>query len=136
MILGVFAACTRSTQRGVGAAKHVRSGRVANSNLLPPATQTLTSVPGPSLHSRPAVGARRGRLLRVLGPRAAGWGWDPQLQSPGSMRVSRFTHRENGGGLASRGELASETVLWEDTDGFPWTKDTSGLGVRGLVAST
>lgn len=33
-------------------------------------------------------------------------------------RVSRFTHAENGGGINSRGQLNSEVVLWEDTQGY------------------
>jgi hypothetical protein len=32
-------------------------------------------------------------------------------------RVSRFTHYELGGTTLSRGDLASEVVLWQDTDG-------------------
>ena len=38
---------------------------------------------------------------------------------PQQTRVSKFTHLENSGGTASRGELASEQMLWEGTDGFP-----------------
>ena len=34
------------------------------------------------------------------------------------LRVSRFTHEENNGGLTSRGDLNSEVVLWQDTDGY------------------
>ncbi len=33
-------------------------------------------------------------------------------------RVSRFTHLANSGGITSRGNLASEVVLWEDTQGY------------------
>lgn len=33
-------------------------------------------------------------------------------------RVSRFTHAENGGGINSRGQLNSEVVLWEDSQGY------------------
>src|SRR6266550_4918595 len=33
-------------------------------------------------------------------------------------RVARFTHVENSGGLTSRGNLASEVILWQDTDGY------------------
>lgn len=33
-------------------------------------------------------------------------------------RVARFTHQENGGGLASRLDPASEVILWQDTDGY------------------
>ncbi|MDQ8205563.1 PQQ-dependent sugar dehydrogenase [Pelagicoccus sp. SDUM812003] len=33
-------------------------------------------------------------------------------------RVARFRHLENGGGLASRGDPASETIIWQDTDGY------------------
>ncbi|MEA3411030.1 MAG: PQQ-dependent sugar dehydrogenase [Pseudomonadota bacterium] len=34
----------------------------------------------------------------------------------GYSRVSRFVHQENSGGLSSRGNLASETIIWEDLD--------------------
>lgn len=34
------------------------------------------------------------------------------------FRLSRFLHVENGGGMASRGNLASETVIWVNDD--PW----------------
>lgn len=34
------------------------------------------------------------------------------------MRVSRFTHIENAGGLNSRGDVTTEVPLWEDTDGY------------------
>lgn len=39
--------------------------------------------------------------------------------NPRQTRVSKFTHVENQGGLSSRGQLNSEKVLWQDTDGFP-----------------
>lgn len=39
------------------------------------------------------------------------------------MYISSFRHLENEGGLTSRGEFASETVVWHDTDGF-----SSGVG--------
>ena len=36
----------------------------------------------------------------------------------GRMRLSRFNHVENSGGLASRGAAYSEKVLWKDSDGW------------------
>ena len=44
------------------------------------------------------------------------------------MRISKFTHVEHSGGLTSRGAFHSEQMLWHDTDGFPYTSDTSGMG--------
>lgn len=44
-----------------------------------------------------------------------------------SMRISRFTHAEKGGGLLSRGVASSEKVLWQDTDGYPYAEDSSGV---------
>ena len=38
--------------------------------------------------------------------------------APQLARVSRFTHQENGGGLTSTGDLSSELMIWEDTDGY------------------
>ena len=38
--------------------------------------------------------------------------------NPENARISRFTYQENSGGLSSRGALASEFVVWEDTDGY------------------
>ena len=40
-----------------------------------------------------------------------------------------------GGGLASRGDYASGQTLWVDTDGFPYTTDTSGHGSTGVLWS-
>lgn len=37
---------------------------------------------------------------------------------PARPRISRFTHEENAGGLTSTGLLASELVLWQDTDSY------------------
>lgn len=39
--------------------------------------------------------------------------------SPEIGRIARFTHLENTGGLTSRGDLTSEFVVWEDTEGYP-----------------
>jgi glucose/arabinose dehydrogenase len=39
-------------------------------------------------------------------------------QSPNALRISRFKHLENSGGLTSRGQLSSEQVLWTDPDGI------------------
>lgn len=36
--------------------------------------------------------------------------------STGKFRVARFTHVENSGGLTSRANLTSETLIWTDTD--------------------
>jgi glucose/arabinose dehydrogenase len=36
----------------------------------------------------------------------------------GKLRVARFTHQENSGGISSRGNAQSELILWEDTDGY------------------
>ena len=41
--------------------------------------------------------------------------------APHGMRISRFTHRENGGGLSSRADFATEKMLWHDTDGWGTT---------------
>ena len=38
--------------------------------------------------------------------------------SGGAMRISRFQHIENGGGLSSRGFFSTEQVLWKDSDGY------------------
>ncbi len=38
--------------------------------------------------------------------------------APQLARVSRFTHQENNGGLTSAGDLSSELLIWEDTDGY------------------
>lgn len=34
------------------------------------------------------------------------------------MRVARFIHQENNGGLTSRGDVTSEVILWQDTDPY------------------
>lgn len=49
------------------------------------------------------------------------------------MRISRFEHDEKSGGLSSRGKAWTEKVLWHDTDGFPYTEDTSGMGHTGVL---
>src|SRR5690606_12105528 len=33
-------------------------------------------------------------------------------------RIARFTHLENSGGINSRGNAGSESLLWQDTDGY------------------
>lgn len=38
--------------------------------------------------------------------------------APQLARVSRFTHQQNSGGLTSTGDLASELMIWEDTDSY------------------
>lgn len=38
--------------------------------------------------------------------------------SPAFFRLSRFTHQENSGGLASRGDLASEVLIWSNDVGY------------------
>ena len=38
--------------------------------------------------------------------------------SPSLPRISSFFHQENLGGLTSTGDITSEVVLWEDTDGY------------------
>ena len=38
--------------------------------------------------------------------------------APQLARVARFTHQENSGGLTSTGDLSSEFLVWEDTDGY------------------
>lgn len=37
-----------------------------------------------------------------------------RASDPNRARVSRFTHRENTGGLSSRGDLSTERVIWQD----------------------
>ena len=49
------------------------------------------------------------------------------------MRISKFVHREHQGGLTSRGDFGTEQTLWHDTDGFPFTTDTSGYGAVGVL---
>ncbi|WP_159451396.1 PQQ-dependent sugar dehydrogenase [Demequina sp. NBRC 110054] len=41
-----------------------------------------------------------------------------QTADPEHGRIARFTHVENTGGLTSRGDLASEFVVWQDTTGY------------------
>jgi glucose/arabinose dehydrogenase len=36
----------------------------------------------------------------------------------GRASIARFTHRENSGGLTSRGDLSTQVILWEDTHGY------------------
>ncbi len=38
--------------------------------------------------------------------------------APQLARIARFTHQENSGGLTSTGDLSSEFLVWEDTDGY------------------
>ncbi|MEM8946763.1 MAG: Ig-like domain-containing protein [Planctomycetota bacterium] len=38
--------------------------------------------------------------------------------TPRRARIARFTHQENSGGLTSTGDLSSELLIWEDTDGY------------------
>lgn len=38
--------------------------------------------------------------------------------SPQFARIARFAHLENEGGLASRGDLNSQVLIWQDTDGY------------------
>lgn len=38
--------------------------------------------------------------------------------SPQQARIARFTHQQNSGGLTSTGDLSSEFLVWEDTDGY------------------
>lgn len=40
-------------------------------------------------------------------------------KNPDGMRISRFEYKANQGGTSSRGILNSETVLWQDFDGYP-----------------
>lgn len=35
------------------------------------------------------------------------------------LRISKFYHRENGGGLSSQGDWGSKKDIWIDTDGYP-----------------
>eukprot|EP00050_Salpingoeca_kvevrii_P007362 m.295683 g.295683 ORF g.295683 m.295683 type:complete len:777 (-) comp13240_c0_seq1:505-2835(-) len=42
--------------------------------------------------------------------------WSPK--NPEFFRISRFEHKENSGGLSSRGDFDSEEILWTDTDGY------------------
>jgi hypothetical protein len=70
-------------------------------------------------------GQERGLLDIALAP-----DFDPQVPgadyfylyytplSPTHARIARFTHQENSGGLTSRGDLASEFQVWQDTDGY------------------
>lgn len=38
--------------------------------------------------------------------------------APQRARIARFEHIENEGGLTSRGDVSSEFVVWQDTDGY------------------
>ena len=38
--------------------------------------------------------------------------------APQLARIARFEHIENGGGLTSEGDVSSEFLVWEDTDGY------------------
>lgn len=38
--------------------------------------------------------------------------------APQLARIARFTHQENSGGLTSTGDVNSEFLVWEDTDGY------------------
>eukprot|EP00049_Salpingoeca_infusionum_P011607 m.202311 g.202311 ORF g.202311 m.202311 type:complete len:179 (-) comp14977_c1_seq2:821-1357(-) len=59
-------------------------------------------------------------------------------QAPSRARISRFTHKENSGGTTSRGQLGSETILWEDiTDYVRWGKESEhDFQCRGLNLSS
>jgi len=51
--------------------------------------------------------------------------------SEGYMRISRFTHKENSGGLSSRGDPYSEKVIWKDGD---YTPSTHGWHFGGQMS--
>jgi len=59
--------------------------------------------------------------------------WGHKDASSQGMRISSFAHSENQGGLTSRGVAKSEKILWHDSDGFPWTEDTDGMGYQGVL---
>lgn len=61
----------------------------------------------------------RGLLELEVDPDFANNGYFYVIYNHGTsnrLRVSRFQHQENSGALTSRGQLGSETVLWQDPD--------------------
>ena len=38
--------------------------------------------------------------------------------NPSKASIARFEHQDNAGSLTSRGDLSSETQIWQDTDGY------------------
>ena len=67
------------------------------------------------------VGQERGLLDITLDPDFATNGYFYLYYTPNSPEratISRFQHQENAGGLTATGSLASETVIWQDTDGY------------------
>lgn len=74
--------------------------------------QTYMNVP--NNHMRGEIG-----LLDVaLDPnfKSNGYFYAYYHHSEGYMRISRFTHSENSGGLSSRGNPSTEKVIWKDGD--------------------
>jgi len=95
-----------------------KTGRIliCNPQVLPLTTATYMTI------TNIDTGGERGLLNLVLDP---GFGVSNNYfyvyyhpASPGVGRIARFTHVENSGGLTSRGNLASQVVLWQDTDGY------------------
>ncbi|MEL6103897.1 MAG: PQQ-dependent sugar dehydrogenase, partial [Pseudomonadota bacterium] len=67
------------------------------------------------------TGQERGLLDIVLDPDFANNGYFYVYYTPDfpeRATISRFTHDENAGGLTSEGNLSSEFVVWQDTDGY------------------
>ncbi|MFV0634750.1 PQQ-dependent sugar dehydrogenase [Demequina sp.] len=67
------------------------------------------------------TGAERGLLDIALDPDFVTNGYFYLYYHPGSTergRIARFTHAENAGGTSSRGEAASEAIVWQDVEGY------------------
>ena len=66
-------------------------------------------------------GGERGLLDITLDPNFATNGYFYLYYTPASpqhSRIARFQHNENAGGVTSTASPASETVIWQDTDGY------------------
>jgi glucose/arabinose dehydrogenase len=85
-----------------------------------PQTAPASTAPYMTLSNVDSWG-ERGAINITLDPNFASNGYfylyyTPLL--PSRARISRFTHQENGGGLTSAADPASEFLLWTDTDGY------------------
>ncbi|WP_340110481.1 Ig-like domain-containing protein, partial [Pikeienuella sp. HZG-20] len=67
------------------------------------------------------TGQERGLLDITLDPDFAENGYFYLYYTPDNpehARISRFTYEENSGGLTATGDVSSEVLVWEDTDGY------------------